>query len=167
MKLPSLREIELSSFKNKDVIKNSLLKEKTGNHPGLFVLPETFNVEQIGELLDLLEEIFNELNIHPLLPYPFYVITKKINHHHFFPILSHPSKITPYYSLRSNKLQASENTAMEKILLHLEKAKYSQITHKLFFVQESAKDKKQLYQLAHTNAFYEKIIASFSKVKNE
>ncbi len=167
MKLPVLKEIQLPSFKNTEVIQNILLKEKAGDHPCYFIIPETFNLEQISQLLALLEEIFHELRIHPILPYPFYVITKKVNHHPFFPILTHPNKITSYYSPRTSKFIPMENTSLEKIGLHLEKAKYSQIAHKMFFLRDGAQEKKRLYQLAHENSYYAKIIASFPPEKAE
>ncbi len=142
MKIPIFEEIllsELSTEKLRIIVSDS----RIGKVP-CYINLTNLKKEEIDDLILNLEQITLENNLHPLFPYPLYVVTSlPINS--LFPSVKSVKDLPDHYFKKVKRPNNKELQLLNKLSLKVDKIKNLELYKILGDLKASAREQKKLY----------------------
>jgi hypothetical protein len=113
MKIPILRPIEVIDF-SRENLREIFNKHQVGELPYYIVLSMD-DISVIRDSLDNIREVLRELNKHPRLPYPLYIVSDKISNHLDFAIVRDVNLLPKHYKVKGKRVKTKEQNLLNKV----------------------------------------------------
>jgi len=107
----------------------------------------------IGQVAQVLEQ----MKIHPLFPYPIYIICDKVQSDTRVPVAPSLKELPRHFVRKINKLKSKEASLLNKDGVLAQKVSNLDIDEKMQILKRNAELSKQLYLICRELKFYESI----------
>ena len=164
MRVPIIEEIIINTL-GPEHLKEILSKSKVGRAP-VYVDLDQLSRSRLIDVLEDIEDALYALNISPIFPYPFYVITKHENIKSAFPFISDISQLPTYFPRTSQRITNKEQKLLDKIEIICSQIQNQDVAQRLEDYKVSIMPQKLIKQLAKESMFLEKIVTTIRK-RNE
>ena len=161
MKVPVFEEIEIKSRDEKS-LKLKMKKVKAGTVPLYIDCMEMAEFE-LEEFAEKLNNVLSEMNIHPLFPYPIYLINDKVLNNSHFLILPTEEELPLFYRKKTARLKNKEQSLLNKVDLNSERIRNKNIEADLKFIKDRSHLQKELFNLNKKETFLLKVQEQLAK----
>ena len=155
MRIPILEEISINTLDG-DHLREMFAKSKVGRAP-VYVDLQQLGKKRLIEVLELIEDALYELNISPLFPYPFYVVTKYDYIKSGFPLIGNVDQLPKYFPTATQRITNKEQKLLDKIDIICSQIQNQDVAQRLEDYKVSIMPQKLIKQLAKESSFLEKV----------
>lgn len=160
MRIPVLEEIKLTTLEIAD-LKNLFKRSKVGLTP-IYCDLSHLDSQRLEEVLQVLEIVLEDLNLHPKFPYPFYIVTGHSEIQTAFPLVKNEKEITKYFKKETMRVTLKEQKILEKLEVICSQIHNENISQRLNDYKLSILPQKIIKAQAKEALFLEKIIKNIS-----
>ena len=164
MTVPVFEKIELNNYVNEDRIREKLEESPVGHCPVYIPLPEMTKPKTL-EFIVLLDSILRKMKVHPLYPYPVYIITKTKVLSQRIPVLTDIMNLPQMYRRsKQRSFTKQENQLLKKIEIDKRSFEGIEIDKRLREINLAKDKNRELYNIVRFNFFLRELINS-EKIK--
>ena len=120
-------------------------------------------LERLEEVLTVIEMILDELNISPIFPYPFYIITPHETNLTSFPTIKSEKELPSFFKLENHRVTIKEQKLLDKIEVVCSQIKNENVKKRLDDYKMNVLPQKLIKSLAKEGQFLEKVLDELDK----
>ena len=155
MRLPVYHKVSLLDFSFEN-IKDALVKNSIGKAPVIIEVPGK-NQEFAEQILETLYAVLEDLNVHPRIPYPIYVLTKEVITFKDLMIVNHSKSLSNYFNKKIKMLKVREQALLNKTNLRTSRILNHPVRKDLELFHSQRKESRYLNHLSFERNAYLKI----------
>ncbi|MGB0453378.1 MAG: hypothetical protein ACPGJV_06655 [Bacteriovoracaceae bacterium] len=156
MRIPIYQEISFENYEASELIK-ALGELELGKLPYYSILHH-LDYEKTKEAIDNFNQAFITLGIHPLFPYPFYLITEKVKSHDQISIFESIDALPQHFFRKVKRLKTKEQAVLQRVNLKAAKIKNIEIYAKSEELKDRLHPQRELYNVCEELQFYDYLL---------
>jgi hypothetical protein len=165
MRIPIYEEISADNFDLSFLY--NLFSEKKLGHVPMYIVLHHLHGENLDQALTNITEALIMLNIHPKVPYPFYIVTKEISHHKDLSVIPSVEDLPRHFHNRARRLRSKELALLSKCSILSKKVNNINVHQRFRQINKTAHPQKQLFESCKQAYFYDMIIDGINNRKKE
>ena len=158
MKLPVFEEVKTTDFSVPVLVK--LLHRAGAGRSAIYIHLSAKEVELANSQADAVVSAFEQLGLHPNLPYPCYVISPVLKFHAILNVVPLEQNLPSHFRQKTKKLKNKEQSLLNRVKLVSDKITNLDLTELDKAVKAEMKEHKKLYKLTRETHFLEMLLKS-------
>ena len=156
MRLPVYEKITPTDF-SIESLKSLFISKLVGDIPCYIILPNLAR-NQVEQFLDNILKTLQTLRVHPVIPYPVYIITDMIQSHDELLLIKSERKLPQHFLKKSKRLKPKDQTLLNKVDVNSKKIQNSDIEDTLNELKSFISPHRTLFELSKEVDFYEDLL---------
>ena len=158
MKLPVFEEVKTTDFSVPVLIK--LLHRAGAGRSAIFFHLSAKDPEQAKTQADAVVQAFEQLGLHPNLPYPCYIISSVLKFHPVLNVVALEQNLASHFRQKTKRLKNKEQSLLNRVKLVADKLTNLDLIDLDQVVKSEMKEHKKLYKLTRETHFLEMLLKS-------
>jgi len=165
MRIPIYEEVTADNFDLTNLCELFATK-KLGKVP-MYIVLHHLSGEELDNALTNITEALIMLNIHPKVPYPFYVVTKSIPHLKDLSVVPSVEDLPRHFHNKARRLRSKELALLSKCSILSKKVNNLNVHQRFRQIKKTAAPQKQLFEYCKQVHFFQQIIDGVNNRKVE
>lgn len=158
MKLPVFEEVKTTDFSVPVLVK--LLHRAGAGRSAIYIHLTAKDIEQAQIQADSIVQAFEQLSVHPNLPYPCYIISPVLKYHSVLNVVPLEQNLPSHFRQKTKRLKNKEQSLLNRVKLVSDKITNLDLTQLDQTVRTEMKEHKKLYKLTRETHFLEMLLKS-------
>jgi len=158
MKLPVFEEVKTTDFSVPVLVK--LLHRAGAGRSAIYIHLTAKEAEQAQTQADAVVSAFEQLGVHPNLPYPCYVISPILKFHPVLNVVALEQNLPSHFRQKTKRLKNKEQSLLNRVKLVSDKITNLDLSELDQAVKTEMKEHKKLYKLTRETHFLEMLLKS-------